>query len=488
MWSRLRGQKVKEDINQVFIPDDPRYQRIFANYLGLFYQIDRMARARGGMLVDRPLDERMVFIARGLLKYNPYAQGYINILRTYTLGSRGFRHEIQGSNTRLNQEAQEYLDKFKNMQHGNAQWWGWERDYFDRVHIEGEAFVRYYETEDCITIRPIEPEWILPNSGEIDWTFGCHNVPGDVHNIDMYHVWYGTENEDVDAREVVHIKSKLTPLCLKRGWSDFQTSCQILDDSFKCWKNYLQSEAVRQAIIYFSKQAEGVSISDIDAAIAGQADYAPPSSAVERQIPPTKLTMGAGVEFLAAGTELNAVPSPEAMQGTVAGVNAALLAAGRQYQMPLWLLSGDMGQNNVVDLGHESPFGASIADEQIWYSEQVRRVLWRVLELGAEYEHISPEILERCKLCVDTEQRPPRDIKAASERLKMLAEDGIIAKRTRTTQEGFDYDAEQEQIEIDGDADKQVEDETVDGDGNPDDGEIDTTLEHDNANQSLQNN
>ncbi len=441
---RFFRKEVKESWE--FTPDDPRYQRMFSAYLGLFYQVDRMARARGGKVWEWPLDERMIFIARGLMRYNPIAQGMINSLRTYTLGCKGLRVEVLGD-TGHRKDASYYLDMFKDRE----DWWSWEREIYDRVHIEGESFTHFFPTEDCVTIRPIEPEWVLAPDGTEEWTFGCHNVPGDVQTIDAYSERYGQHYDEIDAEEVYHIKSKLTPRAEKRGHSDFQASCQLLDDSFKLWRNFLQSEAVRQGIIYFSKQAEGVTGQDLESAIAAVSDYAPPSPTRGTRMPPVSLQQGAGVEMLTAGTELAAVPSPEAMQGTVAGVNSAILVAGRPYNMPLWLISGDMNQNNVVDLGHESPFGSAIQDEQAYFSRQYRNIFMRVLAIGVQQGHLPESLLDNVDVQVSSEQKPQRDPNKATERLQKLYQDRIISKRTWTTQEGFDRDEEDEQIEKEGD-------------------------------------
>lgn len=439
------GSTVKENAGGAFVPDDPRYQRFFAAYLGLFYQIDRMARARGGMLVDQPLDERMVFIARGLMKYNPYATGIINALRSYTLGAKGFRIEVAGEEV-YKKEITEYIDRFKEAGGNyNYDWWKQEREFYERAHVEGETFVRFFVTEDSVLLRPIEPEWVLAPDGTEQWTFGCRHEEGDVHNIIAFNECINGTNDEIPASEVYHIKSKLSVAADKRGRSDFQYSAQLLDDSFKLWKNFLQSEAVRQSIIYFSKQAEGVSGTDIEAAIAGQADYSAPNATGtgRNMIPPSQLVQGAGVEYLQNGTELAAVPSPESIQGTISGVNAALLAAGRPYHMPLWLITGDQNSNNSLDLSEHTPFGASIQDEQMWYSRHLKNILDRVLVIGVEHGHLSEVAVNKTKIAVCPEVRPSNDPNKGTDRLKILEEDGIISRRTRTTHEGFDYDEEE---------------------------------------------
>lgn len=440
--------EAKESVGE-FIPDDPRYQRFFAAYLGLFYQVDKQARARGGKIWDWPVNERMIFIARGLMEWNPYAQGFINNLRSYVLGCKGFRIEVIGKKV-YDDAATAYINKFKKTC-GPEGWYKWEREIFERVHGEGDMFLRFFPTQDCVTLRPIEPEWVIAPDGTDEWTFGCHNIPGDVHTIDMYYENVNGIGEYIDASEVIHIKSKLTPQAVKRGNSDFKSTCQLFDDSFRTWRNYLQSEAVRQGIVYFSEQAEGVNGDDVQAMIAATADYSAPAPAGRPGIPATKLQQGVGVEYLQPGTKLHATPSPEAMQGTMAGVNMSMLAAGRPYNFPVFLMTGDMNSNNTLDLSELSPFGSAIQDEQYWYSQKVRDIFMKVLEIGVAQGHLDPAVLDNVDIVVTPEHRPSNDIKAATDRLKILHEDGIISTRERTTGEGYDYEEQQEQRVKDGD-------------------------------------
>lgn len=413
----------------------------FRQWIGIYQLVDQMARARGGVATERPLDERMLFIARGLIRYNTYAQGFVSALRTHTLGARGFQHLVTGPSAK---PVQAWLNKWKD----EHDWWQREREIYERVHIEGEAIPRFFGCKQTVELRMIEPEWIIAKDGSEEWTFGFYNEPGDVELVTALHARYGAESETIDWSEWYHVKSKLSVRADKRGRSDFLAAAPLLDDSFKVWRNFLQAEAIRQGIIYFAKQAEGVTSEDLATAIAREEDYAPPTAPSDRKNPPgIGLQYGAGVEYMQAGTELASVPGADNIQGVVTGVNAALLAVGRAYHMPLVLLSGDMSANNTLDFGDETPFGQTISDEKNWYSRHVRNILWRVIETAVDYGLLDDECLtDGTNLEVSSELKPARNVTENTNRAKTLFDDGVISARERATMEGVDYDEQQRQI------------------------------------------
>lgn len=412
---------------------------LFRQWIGIYQLVDRLARARGGNIGERPADERMLYIARGLMRYNGYAQGMIGALRNHTLGSRGLKHTPTGPSRK---PLGAWLERWKE----HVDWWQWEREIYERVHIEGESVMRFFPNEETVELRPIEPEWILPKDGTLQWTFGFYNEKDDVHDITALCEQQSGAGEVIDAAEWYHIKSKLSVRADKRGRSDFLASAQLLDDSFKTWRNFLQSEAVRQSVIYFAKQAPGVTSADLDQAIAAEADYGPPMGSTGRKLGEAMaMQYGAAVEYIQDGTEVLAVPASNA-QGTMTGVNAGLLAAGRAYHIPLVLMSGDMSANNTIDFSDESPFGATIQDEQNWYSRHVRNIMWRAVEYAVNEGQLPQSVLyDGTNIEVAAERSKSRNSLDNTQRAKTLYDDGVISARERATMEGVDYDEQQAQ-------------------------------------------
>jgi hypothetical protein len=139
------------------------------------------------------------------------------------------------------------------------------------------------------------------------------------------------------------------------------------------------------------------------------------------------------------------VPAPEAIGGAIAGINAALLAASRRYQMPLWIISGDASANNAIDLGAETPFGKYIADEQAWLGRHERNIFWRVLEIGVDRGELPAAVLDAVDVRVLPQSAVRRDPFKETERLQRLYLAGILSKKTWAASEGLDYQAELEQ-------------------------------------------
>jgi len=430
---------------------------VFRQWMGLYQLVDRMARARGGNIQERPADERMLYIARGLMRYNPYAQGMVAALRNHTLGSRGFKHTPTGPSRKV---LGAWLERWKE----DVNWWAWEREIYERVHIEGESIMRFFPNEESVELRPIEPEWILAKDGTLEWTFGFYNEPGDVQDVTALYELTDT-GEVIDAAEWYHTKSKNSMRADKRGRSDFLATAQLLDDSFKTWRNFLQSEAVRQGVIYFAKQAAGVTTQDIEQAIASESDYAPPVTTNGRRLGEAiAFQYGAAVEYIQDGTEVLAAPAANA-QGTMTGVNAGLLAAGRAYHIPLVLMSGDMSANNTLDFGDESPFGTTIKDEQNWYCRHVRALMWRAVEFAVDEGQLPSSVLyDGTNIEVAAERRPGANSLDNTIRAKTLYDDGVISARERATMEGVDYEEQQAQRQREGAPDPNAQPQDGDND------------------------
>lgn len=417
---------------------------LFRQWIGIYQILDKSARERGGVATERPADERMLYIARGLMRYNPYAQGFISSLRSHVLGANGLVHQAVGPSAK---HVQSWLDKWKK----EVDWWSRERELYERVHVEGEAIPRFFSSQGCVDMRMIEPEWIVAPDGTEQWTFGFYNEEDDAEMVTALHCMYGRKSEIVEWDDWYHIKSKLTLRVEKRGRSDFLSVAPLLDDSYKTWRNFVRSEAVRQAVIYFAEQTPGVTAADLEQAIAAESDYSPPAQVGKKTFPGTQLVDSAGVEYLQNGTKLAAVPAAENIQGTMTGVNAALLAVGRLYNMPLVLISGDMSANNTLDFGDESPFGTAVGDEQNWYCRHIRNVLMRALEFACEDSDVLADAMyDGTDILVTSERKPARDAEKNTQRAKTLYDDGVISGRERSALEGVDYDDQQAQRQREG--------------------------------------
>jgi hypothetical protein len=399
------------------------------------------ARRTGGQQSTQYRDAHQRDVARVLERYNPLAQGIFAALRTYVLGDGGLKVEVTarpGQDAALALQAQVYLDDFRDRE----DWWSREREIFTRSIRDGECFLRFFESEEGPTVRPLEPEYIAAPDGTPEWTFGLHNVPGDVETIDA--LWLrevATAGEEVPAAEFYHMKRNVDRV-LKRGLSDFASVADTVSESMVCLNNILTAESIRQAIVYITHY-EHASPADLEAIIAGQTDYTTRTPAGKEM--PVSVQNQVRERHLSAGQTLAAVPAPEAINGAIAGINAALLAASRRYQMPLWIISGDASANNAIDLGAETPFGKYVADEQAWLGRHERNVFWRVLLIGVDRGDLPLAVVDAVDVRVQGQTAARRDPFKETERLQRLYLAGILSKKSWAAAEGLDFQSEQDE-------------------------------------------
>lgn len=409
--------------------------------------VDRMERKYGGNTQERYSQERLVFIARDLEKWNPFAQGILGGLKNYTFGSSGMKVSCTtkpGRDPKYAAIAMDYLERFMDTEDWSGGRDSREIETYTRAHRDGEALLRYWVEDDLVRVGYIETEALTPKDGTEVWTFGAQHQLGNTERIISYHTIWG---EEIYARDVYHLKCNVDR-CIKRGISDFASTAEYLINAYKTYSNWSQSEAVRQSYTYITQHAEGVSAREVDEMLSGQAQYTTQSTAVRALADNIKLQFrdGVGVEHISSGQALAAVPSAENIAGMVQGANACLLAAGVRYHMPLWLIAGDMSQNNVVDLGDESGFSTCIRAEQAWFGKHERNMLWRVLEVACDEGILPDAVLDSVEVCVKPQQSPPRDPKAATDRNQLLYLAGRLSGKSWDAAEGLDTKVQQEEI------------------------------------------
>lgn len=411
----------------------------------------RLERLRGGNQFTYLTDSRLRDVARLLERYNPIAQGILSGLEMYVLGNKGMHEDVvtkPGMDDALKVMGQNYLDAFKDREN----WWDRQRELFRRSHRDGEMILRFYD-EDGITTRFLEPEYIVPRDGSAEWSFGFRNRPGDIEKIEALNIMWQPEyrrdldQEEVLARDYYHIKLGVDRT-LKRGISDFASTCQIVEEAMKCLKNMMRAETIRQGITYITQHPNSTP-QDVNAYIASQTNYVDrvgvgPGSAVTNANIPVSLSEGVGEIHLPGTQELASAPSSEGTEKAIAAMNAALLAVGARYHMPQWLINGDASRNNAIDLGGESPFGRYCAYEQELFARHQRAIYWRVLALGVERGDLPEAILDHVDILVTPQVTFSRDPDKETDRNQKLSEAGLLSDQTWSAREGLDYETEQE--------------------------------------------
>ena len=443
----------------------PSYQAQQIIRLAGFGQPVMGRRRRGEDRVLKYTRELLVPVARDLEAYNPYTIGLLQTLDTFTLG-KGYTYDVITKTDipipgdvaplvpRWERWAQGYLDAWRRRE----RWWEREAELYRRSKVDGEFFLRYfvsnveYEgvTRPRVTVRPMEPEYIRPPMGGEEWIDGVLVDLDDVETELAYYFWNGFDpGEEVDASEVYHLKNNVVRT-VRRGISDFCQAAEIMAEAHKLIRNSVKAAAYRESIVYFTSYSNA-DATDVDNYIKNAADYT--AGRWTQGTDDTTNVMvreGVGVEHLPDNQEVASAPTPTTLAPSLDALNAALLAVGRRYGFPLWLLSGDTSSNTVAtSLAAESPMGRSIDREQSTYGEHLKAMLWHVMVLAAT-EDIAPYPLEALKyldLKVTPHNAVPRDRNKETDRRKTLHEAGILDLETWAGEEGYEYSQVRQRLE-----------------------------------------
>ena len=390
-------------------------------------------------------------VARLLESYNPYAQAILSALRSYVLGDKGLDVEVrlaeddEGYDV-LVEAAQAYLDDFMD----RTDWWSREREMQRRIHRDGECVLRYFADRDGIEVRFVEPEWIVAPDPTPEWTDGVLCAAGDSETLVAIWVQTGltpSDGEAVPASECYFAKAN-ADRCMKRGLSDFASISGVVADTLDCISTMIRAEANRQGVLYVEQYNEK-SGPDVEQANAARADYTATAYSQQGAGRTVQIQVESGVRkvTLPGGMNLAAPPTSGSVTNASEAINTALLSVGSRYHMPLWLISGDASRNNALDLQAEGPWGRFVADEQAWFSREVRNALWRVLEIAVDRGELPGETLTLLDVIVTPQkQTEMRDPTKESLRNQILFQNGIMGKPEWCLREGLDWEQQDKDI------------------------------------------
>jgi hypothetical protein len=325
--------------------------------------------------------------ARLLLATNGYAQGLVEGLTSYAVGTgctyRAARLDDSGDAPReLVDALQALVDQVleRNDWKGGATP-GMEQELFGRSIEDGEFVLCHYFGEDGWTdFRVQEPEQLTmpPGADWREYSFGIRTPVDDAAKHLRYYLQYGetpSEGEEYDPDEVTHFRRNVRRN-MKRGVTDF---CFDAYDALHLagrLRTNLGDTAAQQAAIVAVRQHDNASREDVQAFVEADADFTKndPLTYREQQI---KLRRRGGWEDIPKGQ--NYVPGPIATATPIhiQVLDACLRGAGQKWQAPPWLMSGDLNaMNYATSLTAESPFVKTILRKQGDYCAAFRRAIW----------------------------------------------------------------------------------------------------------------
>jgi hypothetical protein len=456
-WFGYRTERAAESaLLPEFYPSSLQAMRLMKRLLTVFPSLRQRQYGQGQ--IEPFSRERTVDLARDLAAFNPYALGLLEALNTQVIG-KGIKYSLEGDDEALRGEAQAWLDAWLDRE----DWPQREAEVYQRSKRDGEALLWFQEGG----YRAIEPEFIKPPDGSIEWFEGIRCAEGDIETPVEYGYDDGEHREIIDAEEVFHLKVNVDR-CIKRGVSDFAATAETVADAWTTARNMAKTAARREGILYFVQHAVAEK-DDVEDLIQSQLeDYTRPTATGraggEESV---SLKQGVGVEHLDKGQELAAPPNPEGAEASVQAINTALLAVARKYGFPTWMISGDSSNNGFASaLVAESPQARTIEREQTTFCRAMRSAVWRALEWAVREGELPEEALG-LDLVVTAHSAIPRDRKGETDRREKLYQNQIISRRKWAEEEGYDYEVMQAQLRQEAPAAPQTEAPPVPGPGRP---------------------
>jgi hypothetical protein len=423
---------------------------------------DRVAGNNGPFVITEDSLLRVRNRARYLAQRNPIGIGALEALTDFIVGE-GMQPVIsskEGASKQLIRQCQDVIDEFVDVNEYDE----WQQELVQRAITDGEYFEQYFQDQDQLILRAIEPEQIQQPLGSPRdiWSWGIRNRIGDVARAEAYAVFpyitYGAEYDDwqeVSAENVCHVRRN-TVRNVKRGMSDFYPVDEQLDGSIKLLRNMREGESVRQAIVGFW-QYEQASSSTVAAHIQATQDGTQPyvsSPLSQKAVQAQKFEPGT-IPHVPKGKVFVPPPASTAIQGAVAVIQAVLRAGiGVRWGMPEYLISGDSSNSNFAStLVSGAPFTKRILRGQKFFKRRFLRTLWRAMRLAYDLGRIAAGSWEELRYLIEILLEAPKPTiandltDAQADEIDMR--NGVLSKQTRRQKRGLDNEQEQQNIKAD---------------------------------------
>lgn len=344
-------------------------------------------------------------------------------------------------------------------------WTGdYEAEIFRTSRRDGEHLLQMLPGKDGVArVRSIAPARvkepkILGAYGK-STTFGVETPADDLCEIEGYWVQWDSldgELEYVDAETVEHIKLNVDR-GIKRGVSDFFAVDPDLNSARTLLRNMIKGCSIQASIAYIVEHAAGVTKTQIEDLRTNNAtmkyDVAYQTGTKTKWVndPSGGKRIDTGKGQVYKGAPL---ASSEAATAYVGILQAGLRSIGSRWCMPEYMISGDASNGNYAStMVAESPFVKNCEVEQAFYKRRFLRIIWRAVEIAAKAGKIpgyGADQLDEIKATVEIQCETPditaRDVKEETDRRKILKDSKILSDKTWSSQEGLDYEQEQENI------------------------------------------
>lgn len=381
--------------------------------------------------------------ARTLARDNPHAKGILRNFVKYVVG-KGFSYSAETDDPQVAEKAAEEWERFCNANN----WASMEREIVKRSLRDGEVFLRFFRQPETLLVRFVDPVLVTPKSADMKHPFGIEYKPDDLGGPPIaYYIRpnYETITSDrIDAKEIDHIKVEVDS-DIPRGISVLWSVRRRLRQYDTWLGDRLILNKLRTAIVLVRKH-KGASPSQIAAFATAQQTESKtddltgdsyrsktihPGSVVD--IPDT-----VDLEYMAAN--INA-------RDVAADGRAVLLSVAAGIGQPEYMVTGDASNANYASTMVAE--GPGVKEFEYWQGVFGGEfaAIWRRVMAWAGQAHAGAAAVAACGVQVVGARVITRKPKEEAETGQILADNGVISKRTWAAREGLDYEEEQRYIE-----------------------------------------
>lgn len=334
--------------------------------------------------------------------------------------------------------AQDEIDNF-----GKRNRWSLrQQEIIRRCDRDGECFLRFFESEEGLLVRFVEPEQVTsPINPQPNESFGIKTKEDDVESQLAYNI----DNQWVDADEIQHRKANVD-MNVKRGVPLFWPVVTTLQQVPKIRRNMAYGSSIQTSVAY-TKTLKGGSRTAAENLRSTNADY-------------TRYNAGtAKTEHFEETKPGKIIVKPEALDyqfpfsGTnysqyVAVIADNLREVAALLVMPEFMLTSDASNANYSStMVAEGPAVRNF--ERLQHSHRLydEEIMRRVLAVGVEASRVPAEALESCEVQIECPPLATRNKLEEAQVDQAYATMGILSPQTITARLGEDYDQEQKNIE-----------------------------------------
>jgi hypothetical protein len=379
-------------------------------------------------------------LSRIIAKENPWAKNIMENRVRYVLGD-GHTYTVTPKNNAhidpaIVSKIQEVLDAWckKN------KWARVQADVQKRQDMDGETFLRLFETNTGLALRFAEPWQVCTPADHIDpaHAWGIEVDVEDSQDIKAY--WIDSRPENPD--DVQHRKRNVY-LNVRRGIPTFYPIRLNLRRAEQLLKNMGIVAAIQASVAWNRQWASGTTAGQIQnfAAANASVQYQGGSGKVrnfERFRPGTMLDTKANVEF----KELGALDSP----AFVTVLQAELRTIGACVNMPEFMVSGDASNANYSStMVAEGPAVKTFEGLQAEQRDDDLPILYRALRSAASKINgpFPVEAIDAIEIIVGFPNIISRNRIQETQANQILFTSQIMSPQTWCSKEGLDYQQEQ---------------------------------------------